>query len=88
MSAFTISASAARVAAPMKVGGLGFRKAVAAVRVPVQPKAPVRAVALSAMVTVAGKSPGGQKKAKTRKSAAKRFKITASGKVRDDSGLA
>ena len=76
MSAFVMSAS--RVA-PMvaKVGGLGFRKAVAAVRMPVQPKAPVaRAVS---MEIVAGK-PGA--KAKTRKAAAKRFKITASGKVR------
>ena len=78
MSAFVMSASARAAPARLgKVGGLGFRQAVAAVRVPVQPKAPVAPRAV-AMVTVAGK-PGA--KAKTRKAAAKRFKITASGKV-------
>ena len=73
-----MSASARAAPARLgKVGGLGFRQAVAAVRVPVQPKAPV-APRTVAMATVAGK-PGA--KAKTRKAAAKRFKITASGKV-------
>lgn len=75
--------SASARAAPARlgskaVGSLGFRQAVAAVRVPVQPKAPVAQRAV-AMVTFAGK-PG--QKAKTRKAASKRFKITASGKVR------
>ena len=75
MASFVMSASA--VKAPVaKVSGLGFRKAVSAVAMPVQSK-PVQARA--AFSVVCGK-PGA--KAKTNKSAAKRFKITASGKVR------
>ena len=74
MASFTMST--ARIAAPAKVSGLGFRKAVASVGVTA--KAPVAPKSVS-MVVVAGK-PG--QKAKTNKSAAKRFKITASGKVR------
>ena len=68
--------STARIAAPAKVSGLGFRKGCRLRRRhregPVAPKS-------VSMVVVAGK-PG--QKAKTNKSAAKRFKITASGKVR------
>ena len=75
MASFTVSS--ARLAAPSKVSGLGFRRAVSAVRVPAK-AAPVAAKSVATTV-VAGK-PGA--KVKTNKSAAKRFKITASGKVR------
>ena len=82
---FTMSASRvapAKVGLGRSVGGLGFRQAVAAVRLPVQPKkAPVAAMATT---VVAGK-PG--QKAKTRKAAAKRFKVTASGKVSISRGI-
>ena len=74
MASFVMSASAVKAPAA-KVSGLGFRKAVCAVAMPVQSK-PVQARA--AFSVVCGK-PGA--KAKTNKSAAKRFKITASGKV-------
>jgi len=75
MASFVMSASAVKAPAA-KVSGLGFRKAVSAVAMPVQSK-PVQARA--AFSVVCGK-PGA--KAKTNKSAANRFKITASGKVR------
>jgi len=81
--------SAAARAAPARigrVGGLGFRRAVAAVRVPVRSGLPKVAAVRAAPMTTAGKAKKLPKnagaKAKTRKSASKRFKITASGKVR------
>jgi large subunit ribosomal protein L35 len=84
MSAFTLSMSAVGAkCAGAKVGGLGFRRAVAAVRMPVQPKS-AKAAPQSAFMVVAqtqAQKKGAGAKAKTRKSAAKRFKITASGKV-------
>ena len=68
----------ARFSTNARVSGLGFRRAVAAL--PRITSAPVaKSVAPSAVVTTCGK-PGA--KAKTRKSAAKRYKVTASGKVR------
>ena len=74
MASFVMSASAVKAPAA-KVSGLGFRKAVSAVAMPVQSK-PVQARA--AFSVVCGK-PGA--KAKTNKSAAKRFKITPSSGV-------
>jgi large subunit ribosomal protein L35 len=71
--------STARFAAPAKVSGLGFRKAIAAVRLTAKP-APVAPKAV-AMTVCKTKAKPGHGKAKTNKSAAKRFKITASGKV-------
>ena len=69
--------SASAVKAPAaKVSGLGFRKAVSAVAMPVQSK-PVQARA--AFSVVCG-TPGAT--ATTTEPAPKRFKITASGKVR------
>ena len=76
MASFVMSASAVKAPAA-KVSGLGFRKAVSAVAMPKAAAKPVQAHA--AFSVVCGK-PGA--KAKTNKSAAKRFKITASGKVR------
>lgn len=72
--------STARLAAPAKVSGLGFRKAISAVRFAAKP-APVASKAV-AMTVCKTKAKPGHGKAKTNKSAAKRFKITASGKVR------
>ena len=76
MASIVMSASAVKAPA-VKVSGLGFRKAVSAVAMPKAAAKPVQAHA--AFSVVCGK-PGA--KAKTNKSAAKRFKITASGKVR------
>lgn len=78
MASFTMST--ARLAAPAKVSGLGFRKAISAVRLAAKP-APVATKAV-AMTVCKTKAKPGHGKAKTNKSAAKRFKITASGKVR------
>ena len=78
MASFTMST--ARLAAPAKVSGLGFRKAISAVRLAAKP-APVATKAV-AMTVCKTKAMPGHSKAKTNKSAAKRFKITASGKVR------
>ena len=78
MASFTMST--ARLAAPAKVSGLGFRKAISAVRFAAKP-APVASKAV-AMTVWKTKAKPGHGKAKTNKSAAKRFKITASGKVR------
>ena len=78
MASFTMST--ARLAAPAKVSGLGFRKAISAVRLAAKP-APVATKAV-AMTVCKTKAKPGHGKAKTSKSAAKRFKITASGKVR------
>jgi len=78
MASFTMST--ALFAAPAKVSGLGFRKAINAVRVTAKP-APVQAKAV-AMTVCKTKAKPGHGKAKTNKSAVKRFKITASGKVR------
>lgn len=78
MASFTMST--ARLAAPAKVSGLGFRKAISAVRFAAKP-APVASKAV-AMTVCKTKAKPGHGKAKTNKSAAKRFKITASGKVR------
>ena len=75
MASIVMSASAVKAPA-VKVSGLGFRKAVSAVAMPKAAAKPVQAHA--AFSVVCGK-PGA--KAKTNKSAAKRFKITASGKV-------
>ena len=78
MASFTMST--ARLAAPAKVSGLGFRKAISAVRLAAKP-APVATKAV-AMTVCKTKAKPGHGKAKTNKSAAKRLKITASGKVR------
>eukprot|EP00230_Micromonas_polaris_P004306 CAMPEP_0119207754 /NCGR_PEP_ID=MMETSP1327-20130426/169_1 /TAXON_ID=38833 /ORGANISM="Micromonas pusilla, Strain RCC2306" /LENGTH=125 /DNA_ID=CAMNT_0007204169 /DNA_START=81 /DNA_END=458 /DNA_ORIENTATION=- len=77
MACFTMST--ARLTAPMKVSGLGFRKAINAVRLSAKPAfvAP-KAVSMTVCKT---KAKPGHGKAKTNKSAVKRFKITASGKV-------
>tara|TARA_B110000503_G_scaffold99653_1_gene149067 strand:+ start:5320 stop:5619 length:300 start_codon:yes stop_codon:yes gene_type:complete len=82
MACFTMST--ARLTAPMKVSGLGFRKAINAVRLSAKPAfvAP-KAVSMTVCKT---KAKPGHGKAKTNKSAVKRFKITASGKVRRHPG--
>mmetsp|Transcript_23570 Transcript_23570/g.57744 ORF Transcript_23570/g.57744 Transcript_23570/m.57744 type:complete len:152 (+) Transcript_23570:134-589(+) len=96
MSAAAAPARIAASAGARKVGGvgsLGFRQAISAIRVPVKLARKAESVSL---VIVAGKtkkaigggvSRGGKigadggGKQKTKKSAAKRYKVTASGKV-------